>query len=230
MSTTTVTPWKPIEISLTSFADFVLKTGMTKLSVVERIAQQYQEGYKRYKDYYGPFREAVCAIHKQGRPVFELNQLPPLLQGPDSKRANYESMVRGHMKFWASNYQESACTWTKPAKGTWTKGGLRIRINPELGFINGDETHLIKMYLKKEPPGRKQVRLILHLMQMALRPKVERPVIGFLDVRRGRLFQETAFDPRLSILIEGEAAGFVQMHRALQSRLHADELDGDSLY
>jgi len=103
-----------------------------------------------------------------------------------------------------------------------------VRVNPELAFTDGTETHLVKLYLKKHEPPVEQVRLILHLMQLSLRPRVDRPVISLVDVRRGRVFEETSFDPRMTALLEGEAAAFVQMYKSIESILsEVDDLDTD---
>ena len=215
-----------LDISLTSFTDYLLRVGMSKLTEAHLIREQYLAGYKQYKDYYRPFRRAVRAIHRQNRPVHDLDQLPPTIPDLRGKRTNYELMARGYKRFWATNYQEMDFRWTRPARATWRHDRLSVRVNPELAFTNGQETHLLKLYLKKEKPTREQVRLIMHLMQITLRQQVNKPLIGLVDIRRARFFEETAFDPRLTVLLEGEAAGFVQMYRSIESFLELQALNG----
>lgn len=227
---TTKTTTKNFEISLTSFTDFLLRVGLPKVRQAETIRDQYISGYQHFKDYYKQFRDAVCAIHRQGRPVFELDQLLSTISDERGKRTNYELMIRGYKRFWATYFQEMDYSWVTPPKAVWKHRKLVVRVNPELAFTDGHETHLIKLYLKKETPSKEQVRLILHLMQITLRPKVERPVISLLDVRRGRLFEETSFDPRLTALLEGEAAAFLQMYQSIDEMIANGELMVDPDY
>lgn len=224
------TTTKNIRISLTSFTDFLLRVGLPKVKQAETIRDQYLSGYRHFKDYYRPFREAVCAIHRQGRPVFELDQLLSTISDERGKRTNYELMIRGYKRFWATCFQEMDYSWVTPPRAVWKYRRLVVQVNPELAFTNGHETHLIKLYLKKDTPSKEQVRLILHLMQLSLRPKVERPVISLLDVRRGQLFEETSFDPRLTALLEGEAAAFLQMYQSIDEMIANGELLVDPDY
>ena len=228
--TTTKTTTKNIEISLTNFTDFLLRVGLPKLKQAETIWERYRSDYEHHKDYYKQFREAVCAIHRKGRPIYEIDQLLSVIPDLRGKRANYEQIIRGYKRFWATFFQEMEYSWTTPPKAQWKYRRLIVRVNPELAFSNGEETHLIKLYLKKDPPGKEQVRLILHLMQIALRPKIEKPVISLLDVRRARLFEATSFDPRLTALLDGEGAAFLQMYQSIEEMAANRELPMDPDY
>lgn len=204
-----------VEISLTSFTDFLLLAGMKKFKKGESILQQYQEAYQRHKDYYCEIRESIKAIHRQGRSVHELDQLPPTLPERNGKRTNCELMVRGYKRFWATSFQELDFNFKVPPKANWKYKRLSVRVNPELAFTDGADTFVIKLYLKKMKPSAEQAQLILHLMRLSLPFANERCVCCMVDVRRGRLIEEVAFDPRLTILLRSEAAAFLELASSL---------------
>ena len=55
---------EPIEVSLTSFADFVLKSGLPKLTCAQQMRQQYERGYSPSFDYYKKFRDTTRRLHE----------------------------------------------------------------------------------------------------------------------------------------------------------------------
>jgi len=201
-----------IDVSLTSFADFVLKAGLSKLTVAQEIRKQYERGYNPAFDYYKKFRDAVRRLHEEGAPISELGDFGASVEEPN-KRVNYEILCRGYTKFWSVHLQEHGQQWMAPARGEWGFGRVRVRVTPELAFSDGSTNYLLKMHLKDEPLVRPQVQVILHLMQLALRPQVKRPVVAILDVRRSKLFEATAFNPKWTVVLEAETLSFERMYQ-----------------
>ena len=53
------------EISLTSFVDFVLAGGTTRLRRVREIKRQIKEGYSPATDFYKGIREGIVELHRE---------------------------------------------------------------------------------------------------------------------------------------------------------------------
>lgn len=209
-------PSTEISVSLTSFADFLFKTGKPQLTLVRQIFEQYKRGYSPSLDYYKSFRENVSAF-VSGR--IKMSELDTVLRSgafPESKLRNYEALFRGFARFWARNFQEQAYVSIEPPKAVWTYAGVTVRVNPELVVAHGPYTYYIKLYNKKDPLKKKQLDVALHLMQMAIGRPTAQPVVAVLDVRRGRLFEEVGFDRNLTFLLEAEALGFARLWAAAQ--------------
>lgn len=207
---------RPLRTSLTSFTDFVLESGLRKLLVAERILRQYQAGYRQGADYYKRLRDAIVRVHSSGASVSSLGGVVDAVSFA-RHQANYQHMVRGYQQFWARNFQELEACWCPPARARWSLAHLVVTINPELGFRCMGDLHLIKLYLRKDPPSPAQLQIILHLMQLTLWSQETKPVVSVLDVRRGRLFEATSYDARFDPLLRGEAMSLVTMCRMLES-------------
>lgn len=201
--------------SLAALTDFVLCTGLEKLTVANRILEQYQTGYQLHKDYYKRFRDTVVHAHATKGSVGQLADLVEAVSSPN-QQVNYQHMVRGYQRFWASCFQESHTTWMTPPRVKWETGHLIVTVNPELGFVRDGHLHLVKMYLKKDEPSAAQLNVILHLMQSTLWTKETKPVVAVVDVRRGRMFEATNYDRRFEPLLRGEALSLVGMCRMLE--------------
>lgn len=202
-----------IEVSLTSFADFVLKSGLPKLTCAQQIRRQYNREYNPAFDYYKKFRDSVRVMHSRRSAVSELPQALSRVADPN-KKVNYELLGRGYLKFWTSYLEPQSLQYCPPPVASWSHGKLVVRVNPELSFRDDRSNYLVKLYVKEEPLTKPQVSVILHLMQLALRPVVPNPVCLILDVRRARPFEATAFNPRWTVLLEGEALSFERMFQA----------------
>lgn len=209
-----------LTVSLTSFTDFVLQSGLKKLAVAQSILEQHCSGYKPGRDYYRRFRDATIKVHASGIGVASLNDV---VDGTslESQRINYAHLLRGYQRFWASHFQEYQPAWVPPTRLKWSTGHLAVRVNPELGFNRDGERHIIKMYMKQQEPTLEQLQVILHLMQIVCLRSGISSVVSVLDVRRGRLFQATTFDRRYDPLLRGEALSLVGMCRSLE----AEELE-----
>lgn len=209
-------PSTDISVSLTSFADFLFKTGKPQLTLVRQIFEQYRRGYSPSLDYYKSFREGASALVAGRITMSELDSLLRDRAFPESKLRNYEALYRGFSRFWARNFQEHAYVSIDPPKAAWTYAGVTVRVNPELVVVQGQYTYYIKLYNKKDPLKKKQLDVALHLMQLAIGRPTAQPVVAILDVRRGRLFEEVGFDRNLTFLLEAEALGFARLWSAAQ--------------
>lgn len=195
-------------ISLTYFVDFVLKAGTPKLTGVREFKENKDE---IYTDFYKPVREAIVEMHKTGVSDRCLDQFLGSLTDERRKRI-YPSIVEGYRKFLSS----AKITWFNPPAGTYPIGGVEININPELGLIIDGTPHLLKMYFRGEPLSSKRVQVVLNLLTASgLSASVPGCVFAMLDVRKARLHTLKSPNPRLNLLLRGEAASFSTIYAGL---------------
>lgn len=186
-----------MEIPLTSFVDFVLKSGSPKMTSAKKIKDNIGVEYDPISDYYKRFRDAVIKLHKDGLDKKRLTGL--IGDVPRSKAANYGIMLEGYKKFMGAKN----VTWFKPPRKFWKHGTLEIPINPELGLSWNDQKYLIKLYLKAEKPSKDRFSSILALMKKTL-PGNDFEY-GLLDVRNSKLYLYEDEMLYLIPLVEGEA-------------------------
>jgi hypothetical protein len=191
----------PNKVSLTTFVDFVSKSGTPKITVVRRFKRG--EPYRPAFDFYKPVREAIVGVHKRGRPG---KTLDALLEGATDLRKlePYRAVVRGHRKF----MRKHPAGWFDPPKGSWSRGGIVVHVNPELGLEIRRVRYVVKLYFKAEKLPKKDVLTITRLMETALAEEGSRERFAVLDVRRGTLHASTASAPGIDALLESEAAAF----------------------
>jgi hypothetical protein len=195
-------------ISLTYFVDFVLKAGTPKLTGVREFKENKDE---MYTDFYKPVREAIVEMHKTGTSDKCLDQFLASLTDERRKRI-YPSIVEGYRKFLSS----AKIAWFNPPGGTYPIGGIEININPELGLNIDGTPHLIKMYFRGEPLSAKRVQVVLNLLTASgLSESVPGCVFAMLDVRKARLHTLKTPNPRLNLLLRGEAASFSTIYAGL---------------
>ncbi len=196
------------KISMTCFVDFVLKAGTPKLGAVRDIKETRDEAFS---DFYKPLREALLDMHRDGKPLSSLDDFLGTLQDERKKRI-YPPIVRGYEKFLASG----STRWFEPPTSSVKMGGMTLNINPELGLDIDGTPHLIKLYFRGEPLSAKRVSVILNLMtQSNLSQRVPGCVFAVLDVRKARLHPLKVANPRLNLLLRGEAASFSAIYAAL---------------
>jgi hypothetical protein len=189
------------KVSLTTFVDFVSKSGTPKITVVKRFKRG--EAYRPAFDFYKTVREAIVGVHKHGRPG---RTLDALLEGPIDPRKlePYRAVVRGHRRF----MRRRRATWFEPPKGSWSRGGIVVHVNPELGLEIGGVRWVVKLYFKAEKLPRKDVTTITRLMETALAEAGSPERFAVLDVRRGALHASSGSAPGVDALLESEAAAF----------------------
>jgi hypothetical protein len=197
------------KVSLTYFVDFVLRSGTPKLSGVREYKERRDE---LSTDFYRPIREAIVEMHRKGLRDSLLDEVTAA-QTDEKRQRLYPVVVAGYRKFLATG---SPKTFFEPPCGSLRLGDLVLNINPELGFFIDGKRHLIKLYFRTEPLTHKRTGILLSLLQRGLADQCPDHVFAVLDVRTARLHTlSTAPNPRLDVLLRGEAAAFSAMYGAL---------------
>jgi hypothetical protein len=205
---------KVLEIPLTTFIDFVLKSGTPRLTAVRNAKKDRDEGYGPFKDFYRAMREAIVEYHRTG----DISNLEEASTPSDAKKADAYELLAAQYKSFAL---AKKFTWLQKApKLNWTgPGDFVVNVNPELALASKGTRYLIKLYFKEEPELEKtRADVILHLMALALAsggPQTERFVCAVVDIRRKKWFTGDRVLKDLTVLVEGEAAAFLHMYRSL---------------
>lgn len=197
-----------IEVSLTAFMNYLNSSGTKKISAIQKAKEDSLNSFEPHKDYWFKFRQKVSSLHKTG---FSEDGLRAVVdEVPEDRQKNYSVAVDGYCKFWS---KRKTAKWIKPLKGNWSKGELRVSINPEICLEHRGKVYLIKLFLHiNEPFGRKQADMITWLMRDSFGKKVsENMVFCVLDVKKGTLYQERTIDPKIKALVESEAISFVSL-------------------
>jgi hypothetical protein len=195
------------KISLTYFVDFVLKAGTPKLSGVREFKERKDD---LSFDFYRQIREAIVDMHRLGKPDSVLDDFLAA-QRDERRRRVYPSVVAGYRQFLAS----AKMTWFEPPVGSCRLGDLEININPDLGLVIDGKPHLIKIYFRGEPLSAKRTSVVLNLLAGGLAETNPGKVLALLDVRNAKIHTFKAPNPRLGVLLRGEAAAFSTIYAAL---------------
>jgi len=195
------------KISLTYFVDFVLKAGTPKLTGVREFKERKDD---LSFDFYRQIREAIVDMHRNNKPDAVLDEFLAA-QRDERRRRVYPSIVAGYRKFLASG----KITWFEPPVGTHRLGDLDININPDLGLVIDGKPHLIKIYFRGEPLSAKRTSVVLNLLAGGLAESNQGKVLALLDVRNAKLHTFKALNPRLGVLLRGEAASFSTIYASL---------------
>ena len=195
------------KVSMTYFVDFVLKVGTPKLSGVKEFKEHR---YDHLTDFYRPLRGAIIDMHEKGKPTRALDDFLGTLTD-ERKRRIFPGLVEEYKKFIRPGMK-----WFTPPHTTLPVGDLEININPELGFEIDGTPYLIKTYFRGEPLAQKRVATVLGLLTAGLGTGRPGTVFGMLDVKNGRLRTlKSAPNPRLGLLIRGEAASFSTIYASV---------------
>lgn len=191
-----------IDLSLTDFIDFAIKSGTPKLSKVREI--KGRGPYHPATDYWKPLREYLRDLHEAG--TFDKQALKRFAESYNDpkKVTRYRPACAGYLKFLGR--RESR--WFKPPHGTWSPNRLRIRINPELGLVIASTPHVIKLYFKSERLSKQRVDLLTFLMSRQLGASLPECGFAVLEVNSGKLFNSREGGIDLMPLLLGEAASF----------------------
>jgi hypothetical protein len=195
------------KISLTYFVDFVLKAGTPKLAGVREFKERKDElSY----DFYRQVREAMVDMHRSGKSDAVLDEFLSA-QHDERRRRIYPAIVAGYRKFLAS----AKMTWFEPPTGSFQLGDIAININPDLGLVIDGKPHLIKIYFRGEALSTKRTSVVLNLLAGGLGDSAPGNTLALLDVRNAKLHTFKAPNPRLGVLLRGEAASFSTIYTAL---------------
>lgn len=199
-----------MDISATTYIDFLSATGTTRLAVVRDALRQYGEPYEQRRDFYRPVREGIIALHRSGR---DRSALSALIEPVDDRRtAHVRACVEGYQR-WLG---KKLIVWVRrPKPVPWQSGELRVHVNPELGIAVNGVRHFVKLYLKGKLFSQKRANLLIHLVSKAVPDLSVTPAM--LDVRRAKLYAQTASPRDLEIILRSEAFSFVAMWDELSS-------------
>ena len=196
-----------IEISLTQFVDFILKTGTPRLTEVRRIKSQHKSGYHPSRDFYRKLRDGIVEYHEYNRERTFFNNLSRGITDRN-KLSIYPELINAYKKFLG----RKDVAWFDQAKDFWNYKELRVSINPELGLTLNDNKYLIKLYFKEEPKLTKQrIRIISNLMDTLDRP--DDVQLAILELRRGKFHELGYPDDDMLPLLHGDADAFITMYR-----------------
>ena len=192
-----------IEISMTTFVDFVLASGTSRLTIVRNAKATYQIRYDPARDFYRPLREAIIEMHQSQRPRESLDDL--LLTLKDAKKTELFRECIEAYKRWCGRKQFK---WVRAYSTDWQSGELVVRVNPELGMRVNGSPNVVKLYFKSETPSKRRLETMFHLLRSSFPKDLDGSMPGILDVRRGSLFSPTRDLPGIEALLVGEAAAF----------------------
>jgi len=189
------------KVSLTYFVDFVLSSGTPKLTGVREYKERKDE---LSMDFYRPMREAIVEMHRKGEPSAVLDEVAAT-QAVERRRRIYPVVASGYRRFLASR----DVRWFEPPQASHRLGDIELNINPELGLVIDGRPHLVKLHMRCERLASRRAALMLGLLSAGL--KSAEHEIAVLDVQRARLHTSAAPDPRIDVLVRGEAAAFSSM-------------------
>ena len=197
-----------MQITSTTYIDFLLATGLTRVRKVREARRHYEDGYAQGSDYYGPVREGIIAVHRDGADPAALNQI--LAGALPQRREHYRACIDGHQHF----MRNKGFVWTRRPKAEfWSYGDLQVKVNPELLLTIDGRPHRTKLYFKGEPLRQARADLLIELLKS---PKDTGDIdVGILDVRRARLFAQKRFSPDYQVLLQSEALSFAAMWQAV---------------
>lgn len=193
-----------IDISLTDFVDFAMKSGTPKVTKVSEMKDRpdYQPAF----DFYKRFREGLVEAHRGGEGISVIAAMVRSQTDP-KKRAQYEEIASAY-KSWCGR---KSLVWFEPPRDELRVGDVRMRLNPELGLTIQGVPHVIKLYFKPEKLPRNRAEMIAYLMAKELGAKAPEAAFSILDVRRKNLMTPSSDPKRLGTLLAGELAALEAM-------------------
>lgn len=188
---------------MTTFIDFVLKSGTPRLTVLRKAKAEYAQQYSPAKDFYKLLRQSIVEMHLNKMSIIGLDTL---LGGLNDQRKvrPYRECIAGYKK-WCGR---SEFEWVKPFNAQWIRGHLVVRVNPELGVSIDGITHFVKLYFKSDKLTKPRIEAMFCLLSQSLSNDFGEAKVGILDVRRGVLHCPKRNIPDIETLLEGEAAAF----------------------
>jgi len=203
---------KPVTISMTRFADFVVSDSIGQFTKVKEVRRQYEQPYTPSGDFWSRWREGVEDVHRRHATRDELAKVGE--SALHNRAEQYESACAGYAKFWGRKHLEVVGT---PKPVLWTHGRLQVRVNPEwIMRVNRTET-VVKLHLKEKLQlNQRLANPLLHLLHMNFGSGGRS--VALLDVHRGKLWTKATFDDGLVTVLQMQAATFIAGWEALEAR------------
>ena len=186
-------------VPLTSFVDFSVASGTSRLTAVTRANREYDPRY----DYYKPLRERTIKQFTSGWDAREFRRSLQSVQDP-RKLSNYED-CRGALTRWASGKTINS---RARHRATWSAANLDVKVNPDLDLEVDGQRYVMKLYFKADETSGARQAVILHLLGEVAPRNADAAI---LDARRGRLLTAGEADPNLGALLASDAAAFVTL-------------------
>ena len=188
------------EISLTDLVDIVSRSGTPKANKVAQV--KARPDYEPAFDFYKALRDRIVEVHKAGGQKSALNAFMGSITDP-KKQTNYPSALNGYKKWWG----QKQLSWFTPPRTGYTKHGVEVIINPELGLDVNGARYLVKMYFKNDPLSKLRIDVITRLMEGTLRGACQaNEVMAVLDVRQAKLFSFQGNTGASMAIIDAELA------------------------
>lgn len=188
-----------MRISLTDLVDIVSKSGSPEATKVAQI--KARPDYQPATDFYKQFRDGIIGIHKAAGPRADLAKIITKVS-EKNRAANYPAAIAGYKKWWGTKSLE----WFQPLSKIFSRSGVDVSINPELGLRINGEPHLIKLYLKSEKLSKVRADLIVGLMSNTLSDPGASVRMSVLDVRSSKLFVSSGTSASFLPMVEAELA------------------------
>lgn len=197
-----------IEITLTSFIDFLIKNGPPRITHVRNCKKQILQGYHPSRDFYLKIREPIIEFHKNGLSIDYLENTVRNISDKNKKQ-NYPIVLNGYKKFLKNNHFD----WFETTKATWIYNELKVKVNPELGLIDNGKKYLTKLYFKKDVLTEFKVKTIASLMYNCIGKKSLN--MALIDTRNGRFIPLDRVNPDIDLLLQTEADVFIKLYLGL---------------
>lgn len=194
-----------MKVSMTTFVDFVIARGATRITRVKRAKEQYSQDYSPARDFYRQLREGIIDVHYKNQPLSLLDTI--VKQASTRKRELYRECVAGYKRWQAKKTLTSFAV----ENVVWGQGQLDVSVNPELGLSIGGVAHLVKLYFKKDNPTKQQLEAALHLLAQHPACTNQGAIPAILDIQAGKLKMPTRQIPGISALLAGDAVAFAAM-------------------
>lgn len=188
-----------MRISLTDLVDVISKSGSPKATKVAQIKARPE--YRPALDLYKQFRDDVIAIHKGDKPKSALADILSRVT-EKSRLSNYPAVIAGYKKWWGNK----SLQWFQPPSALFSRHGVDVAINPELGLLINGRPHVIKFYLKAEKLSKARADLVTSLMRATLAGNVDDATFAILDVRNSKLYISGDQDSALLSMVDAELA------------------------
>lgn len=195
---------------MTTFIDYLIASGSTRISVVRRARKMYSSDYNPAFDFWRLFRKAVEEMHRGDLGKGHLDFLHTNLSDKN-KRNSYRKNILGYKKWMG----RKKIDWIGSVKSSWRSGDLNVNINPELNVkINGDP-YIIKLYLKADKLTKHRVNTSLYLLKESVKKRKIKATPAILDVKHSKLIKHSRDIVGIEALLNAEAFSFINLYENL---------------
>jgi len=196
-----------MRVTLTELVDIVSRAGTPKATKVAQIKARQGE-YSPQTDFYKMLRDRIVFTHKSSGEKTSLNGLMAKVTSETRLKA-YPSMILAYKKWWG----RKELVWFAPPSAIYSKNGVSVSINPELGLLINGIPYVVKLYFKADQLKKTGADLVTALMECSLAGSVD-PGTHFavLDIRHGKLHVCTGTgSPAVLAMVNGELAYIAEL-------------------